>query len=343
MKGTTTIRTEFLSVFRLSCTVWWLLSLLPLLFCEAKFDPYQLNGGLVSAVAGRGYVVLASDTRLTNGRYEILSREHLGSRLWAAARWKGDDPFIQFDGSVKMNPVRNNNDDVLEGDRSSHMIVKRRQELSSMNGITLIGSAGCAADCEELKRQIRMEMNSHLHWHGNDATSLSPSTVATLLGQTLYSRRTFPYYSFCVLAGLEGEDSVGVVHVYDAIGSNERVAVASAGSGKEMLQPILDRLFSTSSSPSEDNNNNVLRDHGSVAASDQRFGLKLKPPVETHVECDVETTISHLVRAYQSVSEREASVGDDIVLCVLTANKKDSINNKSKICMEVLQYPLRKD
>lgn len=41
---------------------------------EHRFNPYRENGGTVAAIAGDDFVIIASDTRLTNGGYGIMSR-----------------------------------------------------------------------------------------------------------------------------------------------------------------------------------------------------------------------------------------------------------------------------
>ena len=41
---------------------------------ERRWSPYSDNGGSTVAVAGEDFVIVASDTRLTNGGYGILSR-----------------------------------------------------------------------------------------------------------------------------------------------------------------------------------------------------------------------------------------------------------------------------
>ena len=308
--------------------------------CEGRFEPYQLNGGLVSAVAGRNYVILASDTRLTDGSYEILTREYLSSRLWSVVP-TNNIHLEKDDGSFNLSTEK-----ILKPS------TKEKEEKNIVakvpNGMTMIGSAGCAADCEELKRRIRLELTAHSHpmFHNDDdeqrSLTVSPTSVATLLGQTLYSRRVFPYYSFCVLAGICSSTRVGIVHVYDAIGSHERVAVASAGMGKEMLQPILDQLFASQQQPQiKSSQQLLLRDQGTIEASKQRIGpTTLSPPVQTYVECTVDAAIQNIVSAYQSVSERETSVGDSVVLCIMTTSDDDK---QTQTNMQLLQYPLRSD
>lgn len=41
---------------------------------QRRFSPYNDNGGSTVAIAGENYAIVASDTRLTDGGYGILSR-----------------------------------------------------------------------------------------------------------------------------------------------------------------------------------------------------------------------------------------------------------------------------
>jgi len=318
----------------------------------AEFEPYCLNGGLVTAVAGKDYIIIASDTRLTDGGYQILTRKHLKSRIWfATPGWglagaRSVSMSMPLEESTMSNLLLNP-DDFNECEENIEFSSSDWQE--SGHSPILVASAGCAADCETLKRQVRSELSSHIHWNqGRD--TISASGVATLLGQTLYSRRGFPFYSFCLLAGLDNNSGVGVVHTYDAIGSHERVAVASAGTGREMIQPILDQLFSTAAtiqmgvqepsiaiSVDPSIHQNVQRDGQAVKASDQRLGMNLIPPVKTHVQCDLKEAVALLMRAYRSVAEREIGVGDNVCIVIVKKGKQ-----KSRSTMNILRFPLKK-
>jgi 20S proteasome subunit beta 6 len=165
----------------------------------------------------------------------------------------------------------------------------------------------------------------------------------------------------------------GAVYVYDAIGSYERVAVASAGTGRELLQPILDQLFSSSSSSGiarqddddggggcHDNKHPVSgkkSDEGGVVISSipperQRVGVagSLRPPVPTTVTCSLEDAVKKIARAYQSVAEREIAVGDEVVICVVkssaTATSPSAVGSRAAeeegAVLRVYRYPLKK-
>ena len=376
-----------------------------------KFDPYQLNGGLVAAVAGKNYVLIASDTRLTDGGYGINSRRYLSGRIWSASSssslstFRSIPPLISEDGgnnevsstqsktstiqnSLKRFPAHWSSDGSLvmpsstsiDYDIATNNIPKFEQiedttdstvisssihstvthtNQHNYNLPIMIGSAGCASDCESLKRRIRLEIDS-LEYTTSNNNGLSVSSVANLLQQVLYSRRSFPFYSFCVVAGIDyqqqqeqqesGSTSTGcgAVYVYDAIGSYERVAVASSGTGRELMQPILDRLFSSSNASLQTNqkisSHNIHKDVMAIPAGKQRVGVagSLHPPVQTTVNISWEEAVRNVVRAYQSVAEREISVGDEIVICVVTTSSKEKKTDGDNDEVAVFRYPLKK-
>ena len=237
-----------------------------------KFEPYTLNGGLVSAIAGRNFCIAACDTRMIGeGGYILESRNHFSNRLWSV---DDDTMMADIEDILRSSP---DSPEVREIDV---------QDTSIPRSPIFIGSSGCSTDCCQLQRTVRADFRAASYF--GQISRSSPDQVANMLSQTLYERRGFPYYAFCVVSGLDvGEDGgcSGKAYVYDAIGSYESVAVAAAGTGRELLQPILDRMFE--------------------AKSDNK-----------QVDGTANEAVETLCKAYRSVSEREIGVGDKLVLHV---------------------------
>ena len=95
-------------------------------------------------------------------------------------------------------------------------------------------------DVITLRNVLDARLTQYEHSHGR---KMSSHAAAQLLSVTLYYRRFFPYYAFCMLAGLD-ENGKGAVYGYDAVGSYKRDDYGAMGSGQNFVVPILDNLVS---------------------------------------------------------------------------------------------------
>ena len=209
--------------------------------------------------------------------------------------------------------------------------IRRKKAKIAPPPLCWIGSAGCQADCEHLKRDLRADLRAARHFgevetNGNNAVD----TIAIALSQTLYARRGFPYYAFCVVAG------IGRVFVYDAVGSYEQVAVACAGTGRDLLQPILDRTFRSVVAPAP-----------KVVVGSASSAQTVGHIPSTQVDCETpERAVQLLLGAYRSVAEREIGVGDRVVFYTVQQKKRDDDgdenNNDNKCECKIWTAPLKK-
>ena len=94
---------------------------------------------------------------------------------------------------------------------------------------------------------------------------MSGKAVSQLLSTTLYYRRFFPYYAFCMVTSIDEEGPIIMeshiilssssflmdnklhigkvaVYGYDAVGSFKRDEYGCMGSGQNFVMPILDNL-----------------------------------------------------------------------------------------------------
>jgi len=103
---------------------------------------------------------------------------------------------------------------------------------------TMLGCPGSFNDVVQLRGELNIRAQMYEHANGRPMTTES---LAQLTSNTLYYRRFFPYYAFCIVAGLD-VDGKGAVYSYDAIGSYQRLSRAAMGSGGHLMIPLLDNL-----------------------------------------------------------------------------------------------------
>ncbi|KAG1699060.1 hypothetical protein DVH05_014432 [Phytophthora capsici] len=118
------------------------------------------------------------------------------------------------------------------------VLSRDESKLHELTPTTVLGCPGSHNDIIQLRGVL--SIRAQMYQHDNE-TAMSSSAMAQLLMNTLYSRRFFPYYAFCILCGID-EEGKGAVYTYDAIGSYDRVTRAAQGSGGHLMIPLLDNL-----------------------------------------------------------------------------------------------------
>jgi len=209
---------------------------------QARFNPYDYNGGTTLAIAGADFCIVAGDTRMSTG-FSIRSRNV--------------------------------------------------SKIMKLAGNVVLGTAGFRGDITTLQKLLRAKLTQYEHQHGG---TMKAHAVGQMLGNTLYGRRFFPYYTWNVVGGLD-ENGVGVVYSYDPVGNYERVRVSVTGSGESLIQPLLD--------------NQLERQH-------QQLGAK-PPPLS--VDLSLQETIDLVKDAFTSAGERDIRTGDSVEICIITANE----------------------
>ncbi|KAG5178158.1 nucleophile aminohydrolase [Tribonema minus] len=167
------------------------------------------------------------------------------------------------------------------------------RKVTRIHGIsgarTFIGTAGCWSDTQGLLKAMQGLVGDY-EWQQQH--SISTAALARLLSNVLYSRRSFPFYTHNIVAGLDREGA-GAVYGYDPVGSFERVKVACVGGGRSLLQPIMDHL-----------------------AGDQDSSLDRRKPLVS-VSCD--DALELVKEGFVAAAERDIAIGDEAEILVIDA------------------------
>ncbi|KAK6587826.1 proteasome subunit beta type 1 [Cryptosporidium xiaoi] len=133
---------------------------------------------------------------------------------------------------------------VVSDTRLSKMYRIASRSVSKVYELTkncVLACSGMYADITALRKMLTAKIKLFEFEH-NKTPSIN--AVAQLLSCILYSKRFFPYYSFCLLAGLN-EEGKGKVYRYDAVGSFDEYSYGAVGSGGSIINSILDNQLSS--------------------------------------------------------------------------------------------------
>eukprot|EP00727_Mastigamoeba_balamuthi_P005927 m51a1_g1954 putative proteasome subunit beta type 1 (231) ;mRNA; f:1020634-1021800 len=204
---------------------------------KSQFDPYVDNAGTTLALAGKDFVVVAADTRMSLG-YAIPTRSH-------------------------------------------HKIFKLTNKC-------VLSASGMQADMRALVKRLEMELERFQHQHGKQ---MSAPALAQFLSNTLYYKRFFPFYAFCILAGLDDANRPWV-WTYDAVGSFQATTQTAQGSASGLVQPLLDCHIARAN----------------------------RVEAQPHVLATAEEACAIAREAMTSAAERDIHTGDWMDICVVDAN-----------------------
>lgn len=124
-----------------------------------------------------------------------------------------------------------------------NIMTRDNSKLNKLTSKCVLAASGFQADIVQLTKVLQTRAKLYEADHQKE---MSISAMSQLLGNTLYYKRFFPYYAFCICAGLDSEGK-GCVYNYDAIGSKERTGYFATGSGAGLIMPTLDNQLKSPS------------------------------------------------------------------------------------------------
>lgn len=148
----------------------------------------------------------------------------------------------------------------------------------------VLATSGFSADGLALFKKLSQNLEWYKHAHDK---VMSTPAIAQMLSNTLYYKRFFPYYSFCLLGGID-EQGRGVSYSYDPLGSYGAEPYKSVGSASALILPFLDN----------------------------QVGHKNQQGVQ-RTDMPLDTAISIAKDAFTSASERDIYTGDYLEIFVI--------------------------
>jgi len=169
----------------------------------------------------------------------------------------------------------------------THINARYAPKTFKLSSNTVLATTGCYADGQTLVKRLGQRLEWYKHAHDKE---MSCPAFAQMLSITLYQKRFFPYFTFCILGGLDAEGK-GVVFSYDSVGSYQRGGYRAGGSGSTLIQSFLDN----------------------------KVGFKNQANVVPHF-LPLDTVLRITKDAFTSATERDIHTGDCLEIFIVTKN-----------------------
>ena len=195
-----------------------------------------------------------------------------------------EEEFYEDNGGTVLGICGKNFCLVAADTRASHsyeILSRTSSKVLTLSPKLVLAAGGMAGDRQALFRRMNFDFRS---FKNETEEEMTAETFSQHLSNSLYKRRFFPYYAFCVLAALENDR--GVLYNYDAVGSFQECATYCTGSGSKMGCAVLDAYS------------------GSLGCTSTK--LTKEEAVEVAKE------------AFLAMTERDIYTGDLLQICVLT-------------------------
>lgn len=215
--------------------------------------------------------------------------------------------------------------------------VTRLFELGEATAPFVLASAGCWSDTVALHKVLGGDLRRY-EWENK--SPMSVNALSHLLSSTLFSRRTFPYFTFNAIAGFD-RTGRGAIFRYDAIGSFEQVASVCVGNGEALLQPMLDDALDGQGASFSKSSKSAVQlwklsddgEHFESSHGNEQGGNGLV------VSMDEEKAVELIIEVFKAAAEREISIGDGIDIWILSKPDRRTARPPSSIVKRMVSLP----
>lgn len=183
------------------------------------------------------------------------------------------------------------------------ILTRESTKFAQISPGVVIATAGMQADYRTLHKTLQARAVQYQFAHQRP---INVGAAAQMLSNTLYNKRFFPYYAANLCVGLDPQGR-GAVYTYDGIGSHERTGYSCEGSGKDLIQPVLDNQLKT-------------------------ISPLVLPEGDWIPKLSLETALDLVKDAFVAAGERDIYTGDAVEILIIT---RDGVRRE--------ELPLKKD